>query len=98
MNPAQILPMTPKAELIKTLLVKNPDVVLFDDRTLPALIGIGYVGNNAVAIYSKKMLLSVINNFEQNTDAADEYYAWHFLGLRAGVNTPVIFDDTYGAA
>jgi hypothetical protein len=82
--------------MVKRLAAKNPEAVLFDSRTESAIIGIGHIGHKLpVAVYSKKALLSVAKEFGIAELDIDEYYNWHFSGLYAGANTPVIIDDVF---
>lgn len=87
-----------KSELRKKLTAKNPEAVLFDNRVDSALVGIGCVGpQRFVAVYSKQAIIEALFAHGINKDDVGEYYGWHFSGICAGVNTPVILDDCSGA-
>ena len=69
---------------------------MFDSRTELALVGIGYIGHKLpVAVYSKKALITAAKEFGIADLDIEEYYNWHFSGLYAGANTPVIIDDVF---
>lgn len=78
------------------LLALNPEAVLFDERLLPAFIGIGYrYFSPPVAIYSKKQIQNILLASGMTATELVEYYAWHIEQLNAGDHTPVVFDDTF---
>lgn len=77
----------------KTLQKLNPEAVLFDEKFDAAIIGICCVANNApVALYSQKLIYDLLLP-EMTLDEKNEYYHWHFVQLRAGEFTPVIWSD-----
>jgi hypothetical protein len=49
-------------------------------------------------LYSKKALIAAAKEFGIAESDIDEYYNWHFAGLYAGANTPVIIDDVFEVA
>ena len=91
--------MSTKSALLKRLAGENPEAALFDSRTEAAIIGIGYIAHKLpVAVYSKKALIAAAKEFGIAESDIDEYYNWHFAGLYAGANTPVIIDDVFEVA
>ena len=69
---------------------------MFDSRTESALVGIGHIEHRLpVAVYSKKALIAAAKEFGIVESDIEEYYNWHFSGIHAGANTPVIIDDVF---
>lgn len=81
-------------QMLRQLMLKNPEAVLFDSRLDPAVIGLGYSAAGSLrAIYSKAAILKILRGLGITEDDLTEYYNWHIQQVLGHENSPIVFDD-----
>jgi len=80
--------------MLRQLMLKNPEAILFDSRLDSAVIGIGYSATGSLrAIYSKTAILKILSDLGISKEDLPEYYRWHIQGAIGRENSPILFDD-----
>lgn len=82
-------------EYMERMKEANPEALKIDDHD-DAIIGIGYIFQKALFVYSEtKIIETLMNRDEMTFDEAIQYLEYNISGAYMGEHTPIIMDDLW---